>query len=100
MNSLALALLLGTIASSPFLAFGLANAAPSATRRQDTVIRRSLIFALCLGLLTLAGNWAGRVMTGLLEPGQQWLIDTLWYVVALKMIFVSFRRHPNYVGVD
>ncbi|MBE0640776.1 MAG: manganese efflux pump, partial [Bacteroidales bacterium] len=93
-------ILLGTIAATPVLSLSIANAENVSRNRSDVVIRIALIIAFCLAVMTQAGHWAGKGLLGMLDPDQLWLTDTLWYVVGLKMIFVGFRREPNYKNID
>jgi putative Mn2+ efflux pump MntP len=93
-------ILLAAIAATPVLALAIANAEAAIRKRSDTIVRVALIIALSLAAMTLAGQYAGKGLLSMLDPDQLWLTDTLWYVVALKMIFVSFRKEPNYKNID
>lgn len=100
MLSLAQFIILAAIAATPALVSSLANHRNLGEPESGNALRAAAILALGGGILALAGYLIGGYISGLMKDDMLWLVDTLWFVVGLKMIFTSFRMHPREREVD
>lgn len=100
MLSLAQFILIAVVAATPALVISLANHENLGEPENGNALRASVSISIAGGLLAIFGYWLGRWMSGLIAEDMFWLIDTLWFVVGLKMIFTSFRMHPRDRSID
>jgi putative Mn2+ efflux pump MntP len=100
MLSLIQIILLAAIAATPALVSSLANHHKLGEPEGGNALRASAILAMGGGILALAGHLIGEYIGRLMEEEMIWLVDTLWFVVGLKMIFTSFRMHPRDRDID
>lgn len=95
MLSLSQFILLSLVAATPALVISLANHKNLGEPQGGNALRAATVFALAGGLMAIAGYYMGKWLSTMIEEDLLWIVDTLWFVVGLKMIFVSFKANPR-----
>ena len=93
-------ILLAIVAATPALVLVLANQTNLGLKDRSNAVKTAAIFSIVSAALVMAGYWIGQGLRGMIEDDMLWIVDTLWFVIGLKMIFTSFKVSPRYVGID
>jgi len=93
-------ILLALVGSTPALVISLANHHNLGEPASGHAVRAAALFSVFGLLLATGGYWIGRSMIPQLDGELAWIVDTFWFIVGLKMIFTSFRKHPSHGKID